>query len=501
MKASWGLILLLSFPAFAQRRDECPRPGLVLNTNYIGETSSTDTNIHRRIGGADIPLSASFVGGVRSQIYKNYRDQVCASEAYQFSEKICNRISPDVALGRGNQILRSLFDLNLSTLQRSENFQRNLKYQTGASSTDRFESSRQIISLLARQAAVKGIPRSFEEFSAMLQTGVAEGAISQFLVDDIITANGGANKRALGFVPMDGAIVRENAGNGRLQELFDLGITPEHRAKRIEKLITGVTPAIAKVLSRTIIVFASNNGIPSNWKQFAAMMKDARDTNNISDFDYRQVVIENEDVNRNALGFELNAEVCRIETSTRYSNVIRDVLRKVTDREVSRQYQIAVNNAPVVGGEEEVFTVVFDGFSEPVLNAPSRLNSYRISQTIDNGVIKFQLDGNRNKVRPSNSLVVKLKVDGKISTLNIQDTNFNSRVSSKVKVKVMFYNDRFLASSKLLGTETYELTDGSLRTIVAAIRDKKVDFVKVFMMYENSPYYSDEYSDEIKAKD
>ncbi|MFP5384652.1 MAG: hypothetical protein ACLGHN_01140 [Bacteriovoracia bacterium] len=500
MKKSLGLILLLSMPAMAQRMNECPVPGQVLSTDYRGESSDIASNSHRRAGSAEIPVSAAFSGSIRTKIYKNFRDRVCRTESYQHQERVCNRISPDLALGRGNEVLASLYDLHNTTLKRAEIFSRNVRFQQTTAPAERLESARLVVTALAKSAAVQGTPKSWDDFSLVLQGAVADGSLQQFLVDEIILTHQAANKRALGYLPLEGAIVNEGRGNGRLNQLFDLDITPEHRAARINKLLTGITIGTARKLSQTIVVFASINGIPSNWNQFVLMLKDSRDQRVISDKEFHQVTVDYEDVNRDAMGFEVNAQVCRLEMQTRYVNVVRLHDRKHVDREVFRNYQISVAGAPLLTGEDEVFSVRFDGFSAPSLYAPSEYNTYRVTQGQEADVTKFDLVGSRKRIKPSNSLVVKLDRSGSISTLQIQNTAFNAKVSAKVVVKVEFY-DRRIFKDKRLATETYELTDGALKTITAAIRNKEVDYVKVSMQVVGSSYYNDEFSSEIKIKD
>ena len=501
MKKSLGLILLLSLPAMAQRMDECPRPGQILQTDYTGESSDVASASHRRQGDHNIPVDASFNGGLRTRIYKNFRDRVCRSESYIHQERICDRISPDLALGRGNQVLHSLYDLHNSILKRADIFSRNVRFQTAITPAERLESARLVVSALAQDAALRGIPRSFEEFSTVLQASVANGSLQQFLVDEIILTHAEANKRSLGFLPLPGAIINEGRGNGRLNQVFDLGLSPEHRAKRIEKLITGVTPQLSRTLSRSFIVFASSNGIPSSWNQFVLMMKDARQSGEVNERQFYNIVIENEDVNRNAMGFDIDAKVCRIENQTRYQNVVRIQDRKNLDREVSHNYQITLAGAPLANGESEVFNVYYDGFKAPTLSLTEAYNSYRTSQVIEGNTIKFNLEGTRKQVKPENTLKVKLNRSGKVSTLQIQNLNFNPKVGGKVTVQIKFYNDRFLRSSKLLATESYDLNDGNLKVITAALKSKDVDYVKVSMKITGSSYYNDEFSDEVKAKD
>ena len=500
MKKSLGLILLLSMPAMAQRMNECPVPGQILSTDYRGESSDTVSNSHRRSGSADIPVSAEFAGNIRTKIYKNFRDRICRTESYQHQERVCDRISPDLALGRGNEVLASLYDLHNTTLKRAEIFSRNVRYRPNSTPAERLESARLVVTTLAKAAAVQGTPKTWDDFSLVLQGAVADGSLQQFLVDEIILTHEAPNKRALGYLPLEGAIVHEGRGNGRLNQIFDLDITPEHRAARINKLLTGLTIGTARKLSQSIVVFASVNGIPSNWNQFVLMLKDSKIQGAISEKEFRQVTVDYEDVNRDAMGFEVNAQICRLEMQIRYVNVIRIHDRKHVDREASRNYKINIAGAPLLTGEDEVFSVRYDGFNSPSLYAPSEYNTYRISQGQEGDATKFDLTGSRKRIKPVNSLVVKLDRSGSISTLQIQNTAFNAKVASKVIVKVEFY-DRKIFKDKKLATETYELTDGAMKTITAAIRNKEVDYVQVSMKVVGSAYYNDEFSSEIKIKD
>ncbi len=77
---------------------------------------------------------------------------------------------------------------------------------------------------------------------------------------------------------------------------------------------------------------------------------------------------------------------------------------------------------------------------------------------------------------------------------------FNPNVGGKVIVKVKFINGKMF-DDKVLGTEIYEL-DGSTELVkIAAFRHKEVDFVKVSLQIVGSPYFGEEFSESVKAKD
>lgn len=505
MKTTLGIVVLLTASAaFAQRMDQCPRPGQVLSSEFMRMQGENANVQHVRMGGAQIPSTYNVSGNIVANTYKLMHERVCVEEAYNHQERICNDIHPDVAFGRGNGLLHSLFDLRLNPLTRAENFSRNVRYTVELPARDRLETARQILTAITGTVAENGAPRSWAEFAGIINKAVTDGLITLHLADEITKVHAIHNRQHLGFNPMEGVTVTENRGNGQLGRALNLGVSPDSRARLLKDLINGLSPRDAQVVNRTFVEFAAANGIPHSWQQFELMIQDSVNKGALTPKDQRRITIDNEEMNRRALGFEMSIIRCHIENQRRIVNVIQERQRPDFAGSITKRYELAVLNAPLVNGEQEVFSVNFDGLGPVRVSLPSSYNSYAVNQTEDAAGIKIVASGTRQKITPANTLVVSYKRKDKTSSFDIQYPQFNAKVSSKILVKVVFYDAGGLfgiGRDKVLGTETYELTNGNINKIVAKIQNKKVDYVKISMQVVGSEFHNSNFSEEIKLKD
>jgi hypothetical protein len=494
MKAYLGaLILISSVSAFAQiRQDECPRPGLI-QSKMIGQTGELVSMSHNRQGSMDIPDSFRISGALRTKVFNNFVDKMCVAKAYVTNENICQPISVEVALGQGNNLFRSLYNLGETTLNRAQLIVQNLSYSVGRPSSERLDAALQILSNLTRLAATRGLPHSWLEFKDTLDQGLKDGYLTFQIVDEITNIYVEANKRALGFVPMEGARINQGVGNGRLNTLFDLGLSRDARATRIQNLIMGVSYSEALALSSAFITFAANNGIPSNWDQFALMIKSAVTASSVSPAVENAILVAYEMPNRKALGFELSAELCRMTDVKRVVNVVEVMNRSEIAKTTNQPYEITLASGPLVQGESESLSLSTDGMRQLDLRISSSVNKYQVNGSEVNGVMKFTVTGQRLAVRPPNNLKIKFNKMGSTLNVRIQNKSFNPKVGGRVMVKVEYINQKFL-DSKVIATEIYELNGATELVRNADARSDKVDKVKAYIQIVGSPYYSAEFS-------
>lgn len=505
MKTTLGLIVLLSSTAaFAQRMNQCPRAGVVLSSEFMRMTGDLANIQHVRLGTSAIPTVYNVSGNIVANTYRLMRETVCVEESYTHQERICNDIHPDLAFGRGNQLINGFFDLRLNPLTRAENFSRNVRYNMELPARDRLEIARQVLTAITGTVAEAGQPRSWMEFSGLLNKAVTDGLITLHLADEITKVHAIQNRQHLGFNPLEGVTVTENRGNGSLSRALNLGVSPDSRARMLKDMINGLSPRDAQTCAQSFVQFAAANGIPHSWQAFELMIQDSVVKGVLTAKDQRRITVDNEEMNRRSLGFEMSIIQCHIENQRRIVNVIQERQRPDFAQAITKRYEISVTNAPLVNGEQESVNVSFDGLNPMRVGLSSSYNEYAVSQAEDAAGIKYTATGSRKKITPANTLQVSYKRKDKTSSFDIQYPQFNEKVAPKILVKVVFYDAGGLfgiGRDKELGAEVYEITNGNMNKIVAKIQNKKVDYVKVSMQIVGSAYHNSDFSEEIKLKD
>jgi hypothetical protein len=501
MKITLSAILLMSSmtSAIAQQRDECPRPGLI-QSKEVDMSGAEESNSHQRIGSANIEDSFSVNGSIRTRIFRNYVDRVCVEKPYVETREVCEPVSVDVALGRGNATLKGIYNLAVSLTDRARNFASNIKYSDYKNSTERLAEAMSVVRALSNAATMRGLPKSMDDLGIVLNEAMKRGEISYALMEEITVTNRGYNENALGFRPLPGVKVNQGTGNGRLNAIFDFSQTPQTRATRLQQIIVGVPSRAALALSNSFISYASMNGIPNSWDGVVLMMRNAVAQNVITEGDLQMMTVQYEDVNRSNLGYEVSAEICRMAQINRSYNVVEVRNRQEVARTVTMPYEINIQSAPLLAGERESLVLTSNGLRNLDLRLSSSFNRYQVKGIEQGGVMKFTVVGTRLAVTPPNTLKVKFDKRGDVLNIRVANTGFNSKIGGKVMIKVRYIDGGFF-KDKTLGEESYEL-DGSKELVeTAKFRHKDVDFVKVSMQIIGSPYYSQEASDEVKAKD
>lgn len=500
MKVLACLLMLISVPALAQRQNECAKPGTVVSTRDLGEAGDEQVTALDRQGNMDIASTASYTGVVRTKVHHSFEDNVCVAKTYTQTQRVCEAVSADLALGRGNATLASFYDLHKTILQRSQVFAKVLVYSSSRSDSERLEMASRVVTQLTATAADKGLPRRWTEFAAVLNASVQSNDLPFSLVEEILITNQAHNQKALGFLPLEGATVRQGTGNGRLSAIFDLNLSPAARAQRIQVLIQGITQPDSINLARSFVDFANRNGIPSNWDQFVMMMRSAVANSAITERVFAKATIDFETANRNALGYSLSAEYCRMVDVTKTQNIIEIRSRKVLVRESIKNYQVNIANAPLLQNEVERFSLVFDGIKPLLLKVESGYNKYQLmSQSEVNGVTQMQVQGTRLAVTPQNTLKGDFSMAGDVPQVRLQNASFNPKAQGRVMVKVKYINGR-LFGDRIIAEEIYELKGADVLIPVVAARNKEIDFIKVSIQIIGSPYYNTDFSADGKIK-
>lgn len=501
MKLTLSAILLMSSMtmAFAQNRDECPRPGII-QSKEVDMTGAEESNSHQRIGSSNIEDSFTIKGSIRTWIFKNFVDRVCVARPYTESREVCESVPVDVALGRGNGTLKNIYNLSVSLLDRSQNFASNVKYSDYKSSNERLSEAMGVVRALANAALARGLPKSMDDMALVLNEAMRSGEIPYSVMEEITVTFRAFNENALGFRPLPGVRVNQGNGNGRLNTIFDFNQTPHTRASRLQQIIVGVPSRAALALSNSFITYASMNGIPNSWDGLVLMIRSAVAQNVITEGDLQMMTVQYEDVNRSNLGYDVSAEACRMAQINMSYNVVEVRNRQELARTVTMPYEISIMSAPLLAGEKESMVLSTNGLRNLDLRVNSSFNRYQVKGIEQSGVMKFTVIGTRLAVAPPNTLKVKFDKRGDILNIRVANTGYNPKIGGKVMITVRYIDGGFF-KDKVLGTETLELNGAQEIAKTATLRSKDVDFVKVSMQIIGSPYYGQVASDEVKAKD
>ena len=213
------LVLALSVAAHAQQNlpaSQCPTPNVLLSKEYVGLASENVGQNFGRQGTNAIPTTGEFAGQLKSRIFKVYEERTCVAKQMSYQVQVRIEVSPEIALGRGNETYRSFFDLNITLLKRADMFSRVLRYSVNTAQAARLNTANEVVKHLTRLASTNGIANTWEGFTSTLKQIVAEGFITQAEFDDIATINAQSNRAALGFLPLAGVQYTEGRGNGKL---------------------------------------------------------------------------------------------------------------------------------------------------------------------------------------------------------------------------------------------------------------------------------------------
>lgn len=501
MKSVFGFIVLaVSGQVLAQQTlppSQCPTPNVMLSREYIGLASETVGQNFSRQGTNAIPKEAEFSGILKARIFKVYEERTCVPKTLSYQQKVCSDVPAGIALGRGNDTYRSLYDLNITLLRRADIFSRSLRYGVNTAQAARLNTANEVVKNLTRLASNNGIANTWESFVATIKKIQAEGFITQAEYDDLLVTNGSFNRAALGFNPLAGVQYNEGRGNGKLGNLFDLSQPAARRAGLIRATISGVSTPASHLLATSFVSFASVNGVPSNWNQFVLLMRDAVAKNAISQVEFINIVEELEYQNRASLGYDINFFVCNMENRLHYFNAVEVNRRNEFNSEVSKNFRLTVASAPLLAGESETHSVNFHGLNGLSVGADQDYNSFNVEKTEQGEISVYKLTGVRKKVNLPNNIVAKVLHEGKKVNVALQNTAFNPLIGGKVIVEVHFWEKVVILKDKDLGIKNFELVDGNMTTFtpnIAMIKASRPAYVEVKVKIVGSPYYNENLS-------
>ncbi len=194
--------------------------------------------------------------------------------------------------------------------------------------------------------------------------------------------------------------------------------TKEDKPYRLADAVKGIGVETA----RRLINDGYFNNKPRSWKEFKNRMSDA-------DAEYQtgfsnEVIVKFGKENAVNLGYI-------VEGQCGYKTVMIERLVPVRSfvRNEVRQYQVRLQNAPLLAGETEKITVTFDGVEDSIY-VNSFYNDYKVDRWNQNGGVVFDLAGARKQVRPDNTLNLAATVNAGNLAVSLSDGGFDGDVSA-----------------------------------------------------------------------
>jgi hypothetical protein len=499
MKLGILLLIVLSFSALAQRepRNECHRPGEVLERRYLGLVSESQSNVvsHK---GKDLVGTANASFENSYEIFKRYEVVRCEQKTFYREVTRCTPVDLDTALGRGNRVFKELFDTYLSTLERGKLLNENLTYLRDMYKDDRFEISINLAKFYLKYTAEKSIPKSWNTFIEMNRKALDRSIISQEAFMDISKNYIEENKEVFGFSVPDDVKIIEGKGNENLSDLFDLSLSLTTRANIIKRQIKGISNTdYTRRLARELVILASDNGAPRSWAEFSLFIKEASERDVISKAMYKHIITEFEEQNREFLGFTVKAQRCTRVRVPYQVNQIETHFSKRSYKTVQASFEVSINNAPLMASEAQSFRIEFDGLAKiPKVSVNSKYNRFAVAKIVNHLGDRFSIEFNgveRVKVNPFNTVSAKLvkTATGKYS-VKFTDKFFDQDYQEKTIVHVTVYRSKFLSRERLKSF-TVDLSNTSSITnfdfIQTVYKNKKV-YLEYSISRSDSAYFN-----------
>jgi hypothetical protein len=277
----------------------------------------------------------------------------------------------------------------------------------------------------------------------------------------------------------------ETSGDGSQGDWKGFFNVPKNqKAQALASAIKGVGLSTAQKL----VDDNSFSSKPRSWSAFARVINDADDRYKTG-FSY-DVVVKYKKENMTDLGYIVEGK-CDYVTKRVFRRV---PVRKFHHTE-EKDFLVTVSNAPLLSGEEESFTVVFDGFDSRVAIS-SRYNNYEVTRHEEGTRTVFELIGERQKVSPPNGLSIQAKRDGKRLVLTINDKNFSSDLDPDAKrfVKIEVKKDGILFFNKKLAELEAELNGDDSITVLddinASVKSGDKILIKYTLEHRDSLFYN-----------
>jgi hypothetical protein len=192
--------------------------------------------------------------------------------------------------------------------------------------------------------------------------------------------------------------------------------TKEDKPYRLAEAVRGIGVETA----RRLVEDNYFNSKPRSWSEFKKRLWDA-DQEYQTGF-YHDAVVTYGQENALNLGYIVEGQ-CGYKTVL----VERFVPVRTFVRNEVRQYQVRVQNAPLLVDESEKITITFDGVEDSIY-VSSPYNDYKVERWNDQGTVVFDLAGARKQVRPGNSLSLNASVNGGKLSVSVADSAFDAEV-------------------------------------------------------------------------
>lgn len=493
-------LAILSTNAFSEtRQNECDRIGFMDKT-FTGKTSTTSTLQSTRVGDSSIPENITFEGIFNVQLFNNFTIRTCDNESYSHREVICKTIDIDLAIGRGNEKFKSLFNIKTTKLDRAELLSNLLKYNINDSSITKREIALKIINALEDVANQKNIPNSWSNVENILKNIHAQGILTDETFQDITLNYLAANKEALGLVARENTKITEDQGNDILNALFLLNNSIETRTQIIKLKIPGIAKEHADDFAKFAVNFASTNGIPNSWTEFELLVTAAKEAQTITEGEATNVLEKNDHLIQKNLGLERHAKECKEENLTDHYLAIKTNEEVTPAETITKVLSAAVINAPLLTGEKEEFRFSYDGLTPVKVSSLNIYNQYSITSDEANSSdtkIAINLNGTRMKIEapPLKSSARILRTQNRLD-LNYQLNGYNPKIHGEAEVEVEFYKPVPFWLDKKIGTYTFKVSDLNTITYPANIAydSGKTPYVKIKVRLLNSRFYNNEWS-------
>lgn len=492
---------LVSASVFSQsgvRPDQCFRPGEMIGNDLVGTRGVSQSKTISRSGtsAGDNQLSNRSIL-FTNEIFDLYSVRTCDSTPYTRPQTICRRIEdPREVLGKGNSNYRSLF-VKASDLQKAAVVQRAFTFRVPSEPGKQFSLSDEAALYLAKYFSsirkAKPIPTSYQGLIAAIEEGAGE---TQF--DDSVQPSVSDELVQLYIHLSDANIseVRNFLGFKRVGNL-DVKVSYSDEALRILAGFQGASVIdrhfnleynTAYKLNRSFSDYLFNNPVEGTYDYFKAMMKNALDRNVISASVYNGIVVFEENETRELLGMEVEVKSCKVENVQDFYNKVNTKSVRRNRRNVSNTFSVSTTESILLNGEEEDFTVTYDGVTKPSFNTTTKYNSYTFSTSKNSNVTEVTFIGKRKQIDIRRTAVsARLSYSGGRFSARVSHGLDKSRATYKL-VWILFEKNGIF--DKRLGEGTTEI-DSTGKVIIPVSRSfkRKKHYIKYQLQVAGSQVY------------
>jgi hypothetical protein len=252
----------------------------------------------------------------------------------------------------------------------------------------------------------------------------------------------------------------EGKGSSPLWDRF-YSARKDQKAAALADAVKGIGESTAKKL----VEDGYFDSKPRSWAAFKDVIRAA-------DRDYKtgfsnEVLNTFGNENIKALGYYDSSRLdCRIVFVN--EQVLREVETTKPHSFPKKAFNIKVEGAPLINGENEEFTLNYNGIDDS-LQAPTQYNSYQVSRNEQGGVVNYTLKGNRKQISPQNSLAVTPRSKNGKLVFDVVDSAFDPALGTQMGKTVIHYKvqkDKFGPFNSNLGKGAKTLSTSSTDSTV-----------------------------------